>query len=579
MTPAILRRLRRGPRVRTAPTIRRRLAIGFGASIVPILGAAVVGSAALRRAHDELRERTREVIEVKDHLFASEAATRQYVVLAQGELLDDSGTGSAKLDSVSMVADSLRRWLSTATSFGEGERARLARIGVLQARAGTRLALARAEIDIERREAALQQVAHAEPLLDSLFAESRAITATEDAEAAAMLGRAERVVARQELLLRTLLAIGSIVAIVFGMLTWRAVSRPLGRLTDVARRIGAGDLTVSAEPAGLDEEYRVLAVAFNEATARLSTIVRALQEEAASIDSAAAALAENAAASASVTGDVSATIAQVASASAVQLRAVDASTEVLESVTASAATLDDVAARARALEAQIGELAGTAQGAVAEAVDALGSARDVIGTSAANVHRVEEASSVISRFVETIDRIASQTSLVALNASIEAARASEHGRGFAVVADEVRKLAAASTRAAQEVRGVVESIRTETATAVSAFDDGARRLGDVNEISQSATEALAAIRTMVASIDALTDAVSDAAQASRSSIETLGAQMASVSEQAQSQAAASEQASAGAQESAASSEEVGATASQLAESANRLVELAAVFKV
>ena len=562
---------------RSAPTIRRRLLVGFGASILPIFIAASIGSVALGRAHAQLRERTTDVITVKNQLFASEDATRQFVVLSQADLLAPGGGDRAALDSVSIVADSLRRWLTTATTFGESERSRLARIGALQSRLGARFAIARAELDIDRPEASARQVALATPLLDSLFAESRAIGRSEDDRAAAMLGEAEAIVRRQQLVLRLLLVAGLLVAIGFGLHTWRSVTRPLGRLTSAARRVGAGDLTTSVDTNGLDAEYALVASAFSEAAARLSDLIGAVQREAREVGTAADTLHVNATATAAATGEMSETISQVAGAAEEQMRSVDASSRVLEEVNQTAGSLDGAAADARRLEADVLALTTNAHATLVAAIDSLGSAREVIGASESNVRRVDEAASLVHGFVRSIERIASQTNLLALNAAIEAARAGQHGRGFAVVAEEVRALAEESATAAEQVRGVVDGIINETANAVVAFHKGRQRLGDVDATSHSATTALDAIRQAVGSIDALTVAVSTAAEANRASIAQLTAQIAMVSSQAQAQAAASQEASAGAEQTAAASEEVVATASQLAASATRLESLMASF--
>ena len=83
-----------------------------------------------------------------------------------------------------------------------------------------------------------------------------------------------------------------------------------------------------------------------------------------------------------------------------------------------------------------------------------------------NIQDLEEASQSIAKIIGAINDIADETSLLSLNASIEAARAGDAGRGFAVVADSIRKLAEQSLNSVNEIKGIVGRIQKQTVDTV-----------------------------------------------------------------------------------------------------------------
>jgi methyl-accepting chemotaxis protein len=201
---------------------------------------------------------------------------------------------------------------------------------------------------------------------------------------------------------------------------------------------------------------------------------------------------------------------------------------------------------------------------VANAIGAMHRIAARVKESAQTVEGLGERSQQIGAILGTIEDIADQTNLLALNAAIEAARAGEQGRGFAVVADEVRALAERTTRATGEIAQMIKGIQDETRGAVSSMEEG---VAEVESGTLEAGKSGAALREIIAHIEGVTMQIHQVATAAEEQTVTtreISSNMQQITEVVQ-------QTSRGARESA-------AEATQLSGNAEELQSLVRQFK-
>lgn len=267
-----------------------------------------------------------------------------------------------------------------------------------------------------------------------------------------------------------------VIALVIGLVLSRAIVTPVRSMVRVAEQIAKGDLTSVDVQVKNHDELRDLATAFNQMKGNLQSLIRQVGRSAEQVASASEELSANSNQVSELSERITGTIQDISKGTNAQVGSVHQGVAVMEEMSAAVTQIASVTQTANKQSLFAQQEAGEGTAAIETAVTQMQAIYGKMKELAVSVDRLSGRSEKIVNANAMIAGIARQTNMLALNASIEAARAGAAGKGFAVVAEEVRKLSMQTGAAAGEVASLVTSIQEETREVMRFTEAGSREV-------------------------------------------------------------------------------------------------------
>jgi methyl-accepting chemotaxis protein len=330
--------------------------------------------------------------------------------------------------------------------------------------------------------------------------------------------------------------------------TFAEMTDSLGQMARVAGQISAGDLTVEVKP---KSDKDTLGKAFASMRESLRRVTREIQESISVLASSAQ--------------QIVATTTQVASAATETATAVSETTTTVEEVKQTAQLSSQKAKYVSETAQKVAQVSQGGKKSAAESIDAMKQIREQMESIAESIVRLSEQSQAIGEIMLTVNDLAEQSNLLAVNASIEAAKAGEQGKGFAVVAQEVRNLADQSKQATAQVRTILGEIQKATNAAVMVTEQGSKAVEVGVQQAARAGE----------SVQQLAETIAEAAQAAAQIAASSQQQMAGMDQVA----LAMESIKTASTQNVAGTKQTESAAKNIDELGRKLKELVAVYKV
>ncbi len=367
-------------------------------------------------------------------------------------------------------------------------------------------------------------------------------------------------------------------SILLALIITASISNPLKVIVNAAKSLGTGNLSEKLNAQGCQEATQVVK-GLNEAISGLRRLVGDINEQAQLLINASKELQDASNDSGRSAAEVARAMEELARASTEQAnqinQTVDTITELGNIVRKVSAGTEKIAIVSEKV-AESAKVGQKVTDSVANEINELYLSTKEVATV---IEELNRTSGEISEITSVIGGIAEQTTLLALNASIEAARAGIQGKGFSVVAKETGKLAEQSKQAAQMIADLIVQMKTKTSHAVETIQKGIKRVEDGKTLT---TEATVTFESIFKELNEVLDQIEQVAHSAREmaqkneSVINMVSGIATISEQSM---ASTQEVSATAEEQSAAAQQVSSLSENLTGIANMLKESVAVFGI
>jgi twitching motility protein PilJ len=293
-----------------------------------------------------------------------------------------------------------------------------------------------------------------------------------------------------------------------------AIQGAVMKLLDEVSGVAEGDLTKEAEVTA--DVTGAIADSFNYMIEQLRKIIGNVQDATLQVSTSA--------------NEIQATSDQLVEGSQSQAKQIVSTTAALDEMTNSIRHVSENAGVSATVAQQAMASARQGNEAVQNTIDGMNRIRDQVQETAKRIKRLGESTQEIGQIIQLIDDIADRTSILALNASIQASMAGEAGRGFAVVAGEVERLAERSTDATKKIATLVKTIQSETGEAVTAMEKGIQEVVEGSQLANQAGQALVEIEAVSRKLAELIHSISAASKQQAKGSEALAKSMVEISQ-------------------------------------------------